>query len=79
MAKASNASRIKAEGIAIAGGAIAVALLEALVDKNVLTLEEAHVVLEQSIATTGLHFRTPAGAEATKIISALMSDRFSNR
>jgi hypothetical protein len=77
MAEASDPPEIKAEGIAIAGGAVAVDLLEALVDKNILTLAESHAVLERSIATTALHFRTPEGAEATKIIGSLMRDRFS--
>ena len=55
------------------------ALLETLVDKNILSLEEAHGVLERSVATTGLHCSTPEGTEAAKIISALMRDRFFNR
>lgn len=79
MIKAADEPGVKAEGIAIAGGAIAVALLETLVDKNVLSLEEAHAVLERSVATTGLHCSTPEGTEATKIIGALMRDRIFKR
>ena len=69
----------KATGIGIAGGSVAVALIETLLDKNILTLTEARSVLERAMTTAGMHFKTPEGFEASKIIGEMMKGRFSAR
>jgi len=63
-------------GSAIAGGAIAAALVETLFDKGVLTLEDARAVLTRAMSLTGLHTQTDGGFEAGQIIASLLRDRF---
>jgi hypothetical protein len=66
-------------GSAIAGGAIAAALIETLLDKKLLTLEESRGVLERASRTIGLYMQTDGGFEASQVIGALMRGRFSAR
>jgi hypothetical protein len=45
-------------GSAIAGGAVAIAPIETLFDKKLLTLEESRTLLERSMRTVGLYAQT---------------------
>jgi hypothetical protein len=58
-------------GAAIAGGALAAALLEMLFDKGALTLEESRTVLERALHNIGVHQRVNGGREAADIITKL--------
>lgn len=66
-------------GSAIAGGAIAVALIEALLEKNILTLAEARDVLGSAMQMTGQYSQSDGGFEASQIIGALMRSKFAHR
>jgi hypothetical protein len=66
-------------GAAIAGGALAAALLEMLFDKGALTLEESRTVLERALHNIGVHQRVNGGREAADIITKLMHGRFATR
>jgi hypothetical protein len=63
-------------GSAIAGGAIAAALVETLFDKGILTLEDTRAVLNRAMNLTGPHAQTDGGFEAGQIIASLLRDRF---
>ena len=66
-------------GSAIAGGAIATALIEILFDKGVLTLGEGRRVLELAMATVGAHSQADGAMEAMRIIADLQRGRFNAR
>ena len=66
-------------GSAIAGGAIAAALIETLFDKGALTLEESRTVLARALRTVGFHHQADGAHEAVDIITGLMRGRFSAR
>jgi polyhydroxyalkanoate synthesis regulator phasin len=64
---------------AIAGGAIAAALIETLLDKGILTLDESRAVLDRVMRTIGAHSRDHGAFEAMRIIGGLQSGRFTAR
>jgi hypothetical protein len=64
-------------GSAIAGGAIAAALIETLFDKGALTLEESRTVLDRALRNVSLHHQADGAREAVDIIGRLMRGRFS--
>ncbi len=66
-------------GSAIAGGAIAAALIEVLFDKGALTLEEARTVLDRALRLIGPHVQADGGFEASNIIPSMMKGRFTER
>jgi hypothetical protein len=66
-------------GSAIAGGAIATALIETLFDKGVLTLDESRRVLERALRTVSFHHQADGAHQAVDIITGLMRGRFSER
>src|SRR5262249_45189486 len=66
-------------GSAIAGGALATALLEVLFDKGMLTLEESRTVLERALRNVGVHQRSNGGREAADVITRLIQGRFATR
>jgi hypothetical protein len=68
-----------AEGTALAGGAIAAALLEHLFDKELISLADGRTVLERAMRSVGLALQTPAGYQAAQIIGALQRGKFSAR
>jgi hypothetical protein len=68
-------NKIAASGLV--GSAIASSLLETLLEKNVLTLNEVRGVLEQAMRIASRHSGTPAGHEAIQIIGVMMANRFS--
>jgi len=69
----------QALGSAIAGGAIAAALIETPFDKGILTLDEARTVLDRAMRAVGIHSRAEGGVEAMHVISGMMSGRFTAR
>jgi hypothetical protein len=73
----SNSSDIKAAGTGLAGGAIASALLDILIEKNVITLADARAVIDRAALAISAHGGTPAGKEAIQTITTLRINRFS--
>jgi hypothetical protein len=72
----SEAEKIRASGTAIAGGAIASAVLEALFAKGILSLDESRAVLDRALRSVAPHVHTPEGLEAAQIIGSLQHGRF---
>jgi hypothetical protein len=66
-------------GSAIAGGAIAAALIETLFDKGMLTLEESRTLLDRALRNVSFHHRADGAREAVDIITKLMRGRFAAR
>jgi hypothetical protein len=64
-------------GTALAGGAIATALLETLFDKGILTLDESRAVLHSAINSLTPAMHSESGVHAARIIGALESGKFS--
>jgi polyhydroxyalkanoate synthesis regulator phasin len=56
----------------IAGGAIATALIDLLIEKGVIDREEARGVLESAMYRAAMYTGTLEGLEATKIIGKLL-------
>lgn len=56
----SHESDIKVPGAGLVGGAIASALLETLLEKNVLTLNEVRATLDRAMQIASRHSGTPA-------------------
>jgi hypothetical protein len=69
----------QALGTAIAGGAIAAALIERLFDKGVLSLDDARGVLDSAMRPAGRHAHSEGGYEASQIIASMMRGKFSAR
>ncbi|MGD0762668.1 MAG: hypothetical protein ABR929_05655 [Roseiarcus sp.] len=69
----------QAKATALAGGAIASALLETLFDKGTLSLDESRSVLDRAIRSLGLVMQTPEGMSAVSLIGALQRGKFSAR
>jgi hypothetical protein len=65
----------RAIGMGIAGGAIATALLDLLIEKGVIDHEEARGVLESAMYRAAMYTGTFEGLEATKIIGDLLESR----
>jgi hypothetical protein len=68
----------RARALALAGGAIATALLEALVEKDILTRAEVRAVLMKAINGIGPYVQTTVGYEASGMIATIMRDRYPN-
>jgi polyhydroxyalkanoate synthesis regulator phasin len=70
----------QALGSAIAGGAIATALIETLFDKGTITLDEARTVLDRAMRMVGAYASGNEGAQnALQIIGSLQRGRFTAR
>jgi hypothetical protein len=69
----------KAQGLALAGGVIMVALLETLVEKNVLSAAEVRALLSKALLGIGPHARSAGGYEASRAIANIMRERFPER
>jgi hypothetical protein len=68
-----------AAGTGLAGGAIAVALLETLFEKGILDLNESRGVLDRAMKSLAPVMQTPGGFTAAGIIGALQRGKFSAR
>jgi hypothetical protein len=66
-----TSSDIKAAGTGLAGSAIASAILDILIEKNVITLADARAVLDRAALAISPHVETPAGKEAIQTIAIL--------
>lgn len=66
----------RSRALALAGGAVVGALLEALVEKDVLTVREVRAVLLKAINSITPYTQTTVGYEASGMIAAMMRDRF---
>jgi polyhydroxyalkanoate synthesis regulator phasin len=64
-------------GSAIAGGAIATALIETLFDKGALTREESRAILDRALRNVSFHNRADGAREAIDTITKLMRGWFS--
>jgi polyhydroxyalkanoate synthesis regulator phasin len=68
----SENSSAKAVGMGIAGGAVAMALLDLLADKGLISQEDARTVLEDALYRAAMFTGTWEGHEATQIIGAAL-------
>ena len=66
----------RSRAVALAGGALATALLDALVEKNVLTVPEARAVLLKAMNSIAAYKDTSLGYEASGILAVALHDRF---
>jgi hypothetical protein len=66
----------RARALALAGGAVMGVLLEALVEKDVLTVGEVRTVLMKAINSISPYTQATVGYEASGMIAAMMRDRF---
>jgi hypothetical protein len=55
----------------LAGGALAIALIEELVAKRVLTAGDAEKIIDKAIASAGLSTNSPSGNPALQILGDL--------
>src|SRR5258708_39713391 len=69
----------RAAAAALAGGAISAALLEPLMEKNLLSRNEARAVLQKALATVGAFSVTPGGQSAQGVITRMLAGKFSVR
>jgi hypothetical protein len=68
-----------AMGNALAGGAIAVATLEALFRKGVFSLEEGRAILDSAMRSLAPVMQQPGAPQAAQIIGSLMRGQFTTR
>ncbi len=71
-----NIQEERAHAMALAGGAIVTALLDTLVEKNVLSVREARALLLKSMNGISTYTQLTVGYEASGMIAAMMRDRF---
>lgn len=69
----------QAMGSAIAGGAIATAMIETLLDNQIITLDQARDMLQRALRTIGIYSGADGAYEASRIIQDLLGGRFSAR
>jgi hypothetical protein len=69
----------QAKSTALAGGAIASAILDVLFDKGILTLDESRSVLAKAMQALSTTIQTPEGYEASQIVASLQRGKFSAR
>jgi hypothetical protein len=69
----------QAAATGLAGGAIAIELLETLFDKGVLSLDDSRGILERAMKSLGPVMQSPNGLHAARIIGALQTGKFSAR
>lgn len=74
-----DARNQQAIGTALAGGAIASALVETLFDKGILTRSEARGVLDRAMRALSPVIQTTEGAAACQIIASALRTKFSER
>jgi hypothetical protein len=72
-------SDINAQALAIAGGAIAAALIDALHDKGILDLMEARAILDKAMHRIGPVVMTPEGGQASRLVADMLKTKYSAR
>jgi hypothetical protein len=68
-----------AQGIAVASGVTTLALLERLVERNILTRADARAILDSGIACLEPRVNVPAVAEAVHLMRDRMLPLFAER
>jgi len=68
----------RARALALAGGAVVNLLLDAFVEKDVLSRQEARSVLLKALNSISAFAQTTVGHEASGMIATIMHDRFPN-
>jgi len=68
-----------AQGIAVASGVTTLALLERLVERNILTRADARAILDSGIACLEPRVNVPAVAEAVHLMRDRMLPLFADR
>jgi hypothetical protein len=76
MEKTMTIQEDRSRAMSLAGGAIVGALLDVLVEKDILTVREVRAVLVKAINAVGPYAHTSVGYEASGMIAAMMRDRF---
>ena len=66
----------RSRALALAGGAIVSALLDTLVEKEMLTPREVRAVLLKAINSIAPYAQTTVGYEASGMIATIMHDRY---
>lgn len=66
-------------GTGLAGGLIASALLDVLLKKDVITLDEVGTILDRALQAASIHSQTPEGREAMQFISVMIANRHIQR
>jgi hypothetical protein len=66
----------RSQAMALAGGALASALLELLVEKNILSVPEVRSVVLKAMNSIAPSKGTTVGYEATGILAVVLHDRF---
>jgi hypothetical protein len=66
----------RSRAVALAGGAVASALLDALVEKNILSVSEVRAVLLKAMNSIAPYKGTSIGYEASGMLAAVLHDRF---
>jgi hypothetical protein len=66
----------RGRALALAGGAIVSALVDALVEKDILTQREVRALLLKAIHSIAPYAQTTVGYEASGMIAAIMHDRY---
>jgi len=69
----------RAMATALAGGAIATALIETLIDTNALTLDTARTVFDRATESLAPLAQTPAGSQAVQIIVGFERSKLAGR
>ena len=61
-------------GTGIAGSVIASALLDILLEKDIITLNEVGTILDRALKAASLHSQTPEGREAMQLIGVMIAN-----
>jgi hypothetical protein len=75
----SDNQNANAMGSALAGGAIAAAVLERLFDKGIFTLDESRAILQSAMKSIAPVIQSPEGLFAYRLIGDLQRGKFSAR
>jgi hypothetical protein len=71
-----NIQEDRSRALALAGGAIVSALLDTLVEKEILSLQDVRALLLKAMNGIGPYAQTPVGYEASGMIATIVHDRF---
>jgi hypothetical protein len=69
----------RTDGAALAGGLLASALMDTLVDKSIITIDEARLIVDKAMRGIGPDIQTPAGFAAADVLKALLVGKYSKR
>lgn len=72
-------NEVRAAATALAGACIASATLDKLLDKGVITLDDAREILNAAMRQVGTNSQAPGAYEANGIIGNMLAGRFTAR